>query len=92
MDIHPKSTEETYVGQVKEFIRHLDDSRLEKDGEPEIADLLTDLAVTHEVSANTQNQSLSAILFFSEKVLGRNSHCFLPVEKSVGNTGHDVLR
>ncbi len=24
MDVHPKSTEETYVGQVKKFIRHLD--------------------------------------------------------------------
>jgi integron integrase len=71
---HPKSTEEAYVGQVKKFIRHLDDSRLEKYGEPEIADFLTDLAVTHEVSAGTQNQALHAVLFFYEKVLGRDLH------------------
>ncbi len=69
---HPKSTEDAYVGQVKKFIRHLDDSRLDKYGEAEIADFLTDLAVTQEVSAGTQNQALHGILFFYEKVLGRD--------------------
>ncbi|QEG02079.1 hypothetical protein Mal15_61620 [Stieleria maiorica] len=29
---HPKSTEDTYVGQIKKFIRHLDDDRLERFG------------------------------------------------------------
>ena len=71
---HPKSTEDAYVGQVKKFIRHLDDSRLEKYGEAEIADFLTDLAVTHEVAAGTQNQALHGILFFYDKVLGRDLH------------------
>ena len=69
---HPQSTEDTYVSQVKKFICHLDDSQLENYGEAEIADFLTDLAVTHEVSASTQNQALHGILFFYEKVLGRN--------------------
>ncbi len=71
---HPKSTEDAYVGQLKKFIRHLDDSRLERYGEPEIGDFLTDLAVTRQVTAGTQNQALSAILFFYQNVLGRDLH------------------
>jgi integron integrase len=69
---HPKSTEDAYIGQVKKFIRHLDDERLEKFGEPEIGDFLTDLAIERDVTASTQNQALSALLFFYEKVLGRD--------------------
>ena len=69
---HPKSTEDAYVGQLKKFIRHLDDERLENFGEPEIGDFLTDLAIEGNVAASTQNQALSAILFFYGNVLGRN--------------------
>lgn len=69
---HPISTEQAYVGWVVRFIRHLDDERLERYGEPEIADFLTDLAVTGNVTAGTQNQALSALLFFYGKVLGRD--------------------
>ncbi|MDV6034284.1 MAG: integron integrase [Phycisphaera sp. RhM] len=69
---HPKSTEDTYVGQIKKFIRHLDDDRLERFGEPEIGDFLTDLAIEGHVAAGSQNQALCAILYFYEKVLGRN--------------------
>ena len=61
---HPISTEQAYVGWVARFIRHLDDERLERYGEPEIADFLTDLAVTGTVTAGTQNQALSGLLFF----------------------------
>ena len=43
----PKSTEDTYVSQIKKFIRHLDDDRLERFGAREVADFLTELAVTH---------------------------------------------
>jgi integron integrase len=68
---HPISTEQAYVGWVARFIRHLDDERLERYGEPEIADFLTDLAVTRTVTAGTQNQALSGLQFFYEKVLGR---------------------
>lgn len=68
---HPISTEQAYVGWVARFIRHLDDECLEKYGEPEIADFLTDLAITGAVTASTQNQALSGLLFFYQKVLGR---------------------
>ncbi len=68
---HPISTEQAYVSWVARFIRHLDDERLERYGEPEIGDFLTDLAVAGDVTAGTQNQALSALLFFYGKVLGR---------------------
>ncbi len=70
---HPKSTEGAYVGHVKRFIRHVDDHRLERYGEAEIADFLTDLAVTQEVAAGTQNQALHGILFFTKKCWGEIS-------------------
>lgn len=69
---HPKSTEETYVKWVTRFIRHLDDDDLARYGEPDIGQFLTDLAVTDEVAAGTQNVALSAVLFYYENVLGRD--------------------
>lgn len=71
---HPKSTETAYVSWVQRFIRHLDDEHLEKYGEREIGEFLTDLAVGGEVTAGTQNQALSAILFYYGKVIGRDLH------------------
>ena len=50
---HPKSMETAYVGWVQRFIRHLDDEHLEKYGEREIGEILTDLAVGGEVTAGT---------------------------------------
>ena len=69
---HPKSTEECYVRWLQRFIRHLDDEELGKHGEPEIGQFLTELAVTGEVTAGTQNQALAALLFYYGKVLGRD--------------------
>ncbi|WP_203329097.1 integron integrase [Candidatus Laterigemmans baculatus] len=68
---HPKSTEDAYTGWIRRLIRHLDDERLDRYGEKEIGEFLTDLAVTGEVAAGTQNQALSACLFLYGKVLGR---------------------
>ena len=69
---HPKSTEAAYVGWLARFIRHVDSEHLEKFGEAEIGDFLTDLAVTGEVSAGTQNQALCALLFYYGKVVGED--------------------
>ena len=41
--------------------------------EPEINAFLTHLAVKEKVSASTQNQALSALLFLYRKVLNRRS-------------------
>ncbi|QDT01776.1 site-specific tyrosine recombinase XerD [Rubripirellula lacrimiformis] len=69
---HPKSTEQAYVGWLVRFIRHLDDENVDKYGEPEIGQFLTELAVVGEVTAGTQNQALAALLFFFGKVVGRD--------------------
>ena len=62
-------TEEAYVGWVKRFIlfhgkRHPVDM-----GEVEIKAFLSHLAVNDRVSASTQNQALSALLFLYREVL-----------------------
>ncbi len=64
-------TGEAYVAWIKRFIffhgkRHPVDM-----GEPEINAFLTHLAVKERVSASTQNQALSALLFLYRHVLGR---------------------
>jgi integron integrase len=70
---HPLSTERAYLGWMRRFLRHAKTKELELEqcGENEIAEFLTELAVSGDVSAGTQNQALSAILFYYEKVLGR---------------------
>jgi integron integrase len=62
-------TEQTYIQWIKRFIlfhnkRHPGDM-----GEKEIEAFLTHLAVDRKVSASTQNQALSAILFLYQKTL-----------------------
>jgi integron integrase len=71
---HPISTENAYAGWITRLIAHLDDERLEKYGENQIGEFLTELAVVHEVTAGTQNQALCAILFYYQKVLGKDIH------------------
>ncbi len=64
-------TEEAYMGWVERFLGfhwNHDPSRM---GEAEINQFLTDLAINGNVSASTQNQALSALLFLYRHVLGR---------------------
>ena len=65
-----RRSEEAYVGWIRRFIlsngkRHPADL-----GAPEIERFLTSLAVQGRVSASTQNQALSALLFLYRQVLG----------------------
>jgi len=63
-------TEECYVSWSERFIR-FHGMRHPKDmGGAEIEMFLTDLAVTGHVSASTQNQALSALLFLYQDVMG----------------------
>lgn len=63
------STEESYVSWIKRFIR-FHKLRHPKDlGAPEIEAFLSFLAVSLKVSASTQNQALSALLFLYRSVL-----------------------
>jgi integron integrase len=62
-------TEEAYVSWIKRFI-FFHDKRHPKDmSEPEINRFLSHLAVNGQVTASTQNQALSALLFLYRRVL-----------------------
>jgi integron integrase len=52
-------------------MRFVGSQELEQFGAPELKDFLTDLAVKGEVAASTQNQALSGVMFFYQRILGR---------------------
>jgi integron integrase len=62
-------TEEAYVDWIRRFIVFHDKRHPSELGAGEVEAFLTDLAVTHNVSASTQNQAKSAILFLYKEVL-----------------------
>ncbi|MCG2754828.1 MAG: integron integrase [Desulfobacteraceae bacterium] len=65
-------TEEAYVSWIKRYI-YFHNKRHPKDmGRTEIEAFLTDLAVKGNVSASTQNQAFSALLFLYKKVLNKD--------------------
>ncbi len=73
-------TEDTHCSWVRRFV-HFHKLRHPKDmGELEINAFLTHLAVAEKVSASTQNQALSALLFLYRHVIG----------KEVGDLGHVI--
>lgn len=63
-------TEDAYVQWAKRFILWSGKRHPSSMGAPEINDFLSHLAVDRNVSASTQNQALSAILFLYREVLG----------------------
>ena len=65
-------TREAYVGWIRRFIRFHRRRHPARLGEPHVREFLNDLAVRREVSASTQNQALSALLFLYRDVLGRD--------------------
>lgn len=62
-------TEAVYLEWVKRFIRFHKYRHPQEMGAPEVEAFLSDLAVRRDVSASTQNQALSAILFLYRQVL-----------------------
>jgi integron integrase len=64
-------TEEAYVGWVRRFVRFHGLRHPAELGEREIAEFLTHLATTGRVTASTQTQALSALLFLYRDILGR---------------------
>ena len=63
-------TEETYIKWIKRFIAFHGNQHPREMGSDEIQRFLSFLAVQRKVSASSQNQALSAILFLYKKVLG----------------------
>ncbi len=66
---YSRRTEETYVGWIKRFILFHNKGHPSAMGADEVNAFLTSLAVDGHVSAATQNQALSAILFLYRVVL-----------------------
>jgi integron integrase len=69
-----RSTEEAYVSWLVRFMKFWDTEDPSGLGEQHIGEFLTDLAVTGEVVAGTQNQALCAILYYYQHVAGREMH------------------
>lgn len=65
-----RRTERAYAGWVGRFLDFHGGRSMESLREAEVAAFLTSLAVDGDVSASTQNQALSAILFLYRQVLG----------------------
>ena len=63
-------TEQAYVDWIRRFIRFHGKRHPATMGGAEVELFLTDLAVVHDVSASTQNQAQSALLFLYKDVLG----------------------
>jgi len=64
------STEKSYVDWVRRYILFHGKTHPNEMGSREIESFLTNLAVVRNVSASTQNQALSALLFLYQSVLG----------------------
>src|SRR5215510_9833281 len=62
-------TEDAYVGWIRRFIFFQGIRHPAEMGAAEINQFLTDLAVYGQVSASTQNQAFSALLFLYQQVL-----------------------
>jgi integron integrase len=65
-------TEQAYVYWIERFIRYHGIRHPDTMAAPEVEAFLTHLAVDGHVSASTQNQALSALLFLYQAVLGRD--------------------
>jgi integron integrase len=68
---YSRRTEEAYVSWIKRFILFHGKRHPAEMGEVEMNAFLTHLAVNGNVSASTQNQALSALLFLYRHVIGR---------------------
>jgi site-specific recombinase XerD len=68
---YSRRTEQTYCHRVKRYIFFHNVRHPAEMAEPEINQFLTHLAVKEHVSASTQNQALSALLFLYRYVLER---------------------
>jgi integron integrase len=67
---YSERTEDAYIGWIRRYVVYHGKRHPRDLGEPEVTQFLSSLA-TRGVSASTQNQALSAILFLYEVVLGR---------------------
>jgi len=75
-------TEQSYVDWIKRFILYHDKRHPREMAEDEVAQFLTHLARDRDVSASTQNQALSALLFLYKDVLKQEIGWLEKVERA----------
>jgi integron integrase len=75
-------TERTYCDWIERFIRFHGMRHPAEMAEPEVSEFLTDLARVGNVSASTQNQALSALLFLYKEVLKQEIGWLKRVERA----------
>ncbi len=75
-------TEQTYLDWIKRFILFHVKKHPAAMAAPEVEAFLTHLAVDRKVSASTQNQAMSAILFLYKEVLGHELEWLQNVERA----------
>ena len=85
---YSRRTEQTYCQWVKRFIHFHNVRHPAELAEPDINDFLTHLAVKEKVSASTQNQALSALLFLYRHVLGREVGDLRPQAQAPARGSH----
>jgi integron integrase len=66
---YSRRTEKAYIGWIRRYVRYHGMRHPTCLGEAEVSAFLTHLAVDRKVSASTQNQALSSLLFLYRKVL-----------------------
>ena len=64
-------TEQSYMQWIKRYILYHNKRHPAEMGKSEISEFLSYFAVKKHVSASTQNQALSALLFLYKQVLGQ---------------------
>ncbi len=79
---YSRRTEEVYLGWMRRFILFHGKRHPRDMGGVEVSAFLSDLTVRGDVSASTQNQAFSALLFLYAKVIGRPLTDLGPVERA----------
>lgn len=71
---YSRRTEQAYVNWTRRYVRYQRMRHPQDMGEAEVTEFLSHLAVAEGVSASTQNQAASALIFLYRVVLGRPVH------------------
>ena len=69
---YSRRTESAYLGWIRRYIHFHGVRHPDEMGSAEVAEFLSDLAVSGRVGASTQNQALAGLLFLYRHVLGRD--------------------
>jgi integron integrase len=88
---YSRRTEEAYVRWAVRFIRFHDLRHPAHLGEDEITQFLSSLAVGRRLSASTQNQALSALLFLYREVLHKQLHWMDRIVRAKGAARRPVV-